>query len=193
MLAFALITLLIMAETGHRGGQINHPEIRLPTDILPTDDKAGLTPAIELLINNVIWFVPWQTIHFFGFSLIFATVLFVTLRVLGVAKSIPFSAVHRVMPLGWLGVVMNVFSGMLMLLAELVPLPQRNHLRAEDRVHRDRRHRRAVLLGLRPDLVRQGGRGRAGELEGSRDPRSGGVVRRDHRRPPAALCVMWKG
>jgi hypothetical protein len=107
-----------MAETGHRGGQINHPEIRLPTDILPTDDKAGLTPAIELLINNVIWFVPWQTIHFFGFSLIFATVLFVTLRVLGVAKSIPFSAVHRVMPLGWLGVVMNVFSGMLMLLAD---------------------------------------------------------------------------
>jgi uncharacterized membrane protein len=118
VLAFSLITLLIMAETGHRGGQINHPEIRLPTDILPTDDKAGLTPAIELLINNVIWFVPWQTIHFFGFSLIFATVLFVTLRTLGVAKSIPFSAVHRVMPLGWLGVVMNVFSGMLMLLAD---------------------------------------------------------------------------
>jgi hypothetical protein len=118
VLLFAVITLLIMAETGHRGGQINHPEIRLPTDILPTDDKAGWTPAIELLINNVIWFVPWQTVHFFGFSLIFATVLFVTLRVLGIGKSIPFSAVHRVLPLGWLGVVMNVFSGMLMLLAD---------------------------------------------------------------------------
>jgi uncharacterized membrane protein len=118
VLAFALITLAIMAETGHRGGQINHAEIRIPGDVLPTDPKAGWSPAIELLINNVIWFVPWQTVHFFGFSLIFATVLFVVLRVLGVAKSIPFSAVHRVLPLGLLGVLMNVFSGMLMLLAD---------------------------------------------------------------------------
>jgi uncharacterized membrane protein len=118
VLAFALITLAIMAETGHRGGQINHAEIRLPTDVLPTDDKAGLTPAIELLINNVIWFVPWQTVHFFGFSLIFGVVLMVVLRVLGFAKSIPFSAVHRILPLGVLGVLMNVFTGMLMLLAD---------------------------------------------------------------------------
>jgi uncharacterized membrane protein len=118
VLAFALVTLLIMAETGHRGGQINHPEIRLPTDVLPTDPKAGWTPAIELLINNVIWFVPWQTVHFFGFSLIFGTVLFVVARVLGCAKSIPFSAVHRVLPLGLFGVLMNVFSGMLMMLAD---------------------------------------------------------------------------
>jgi uncharacterized membrane protein len=32
VLAFAVVTLAIMAETGHRGGQINHPEIRLATD-----------------------------------------------------------------------------------------------------------------------------------------------------------------
>jgi uncharacterized membrane protein len=118
VLFFAIVTLLVMAETGHRGGQINHAEIRLPTDVLPTDDKAGLTPAIELLINNVIWFVPWQTVHFFGFSLIFGVVLMVVLRVLGFAKSIPFSAVHRILPLGVLGVLMNVFTGMLMLLAD---------------------------------------------------------------------------
>jgi hypothetical protein len=36
---FALVTLLLMAETGHRGGQINHPEIRLATDVLPTDPR----------------------------------------------------------------------------------------------------------------------------------------------------------
>lgn len=118
VLIFAIITLLIMAETGHRGGQINHPEIRVATDVLPTDPNAGWTPAIELLINNVIWFVPWQTVHFFGFSLIFGTVLVVVLRVLGFAKSIPFSAVHRLLPLGFLGVIMNVFSGMLMMLAD---------------------------------------------------------------------------
>ncbi len=118
VLVFAVVTLAIMAETGHRGGQINHPEIRVATDIQPTDPAAGWTPAIELLINNVIWFVPWQTIHFFGFSLIFGTVLVITLRVLGFWKSVPFSAVHRILPLGAFGVVMNVFSGMLMMLAD---------------------------------------------------------------------------
>ena len=118
VLIFAIITLAIMAETGHRGGQINHPEIRVPTDVLPTDPTAGVSPALELLINNVIWFVPWQTVHFFGYTLLFATVLAVTLRILGFWKSVPFSAVHRLLPLGLLAVLMNVFTGMLMLLAD---------------------------------------------------------------------------
>src|SRR5260370_40419503 len=34
VLAFAIITLGIMAETGHRGGQINHPEIQGATEVL---------------------------------------------------------------------------------------------------------------------------------------------------------------
>jgi uncharacterized membrane protein len=118
VLAFAVITLGIMAETGHRGGQINHPEIRVPGDVLPTDPTAALSPNIELAINNVIWFVPWQTVHFFGFTLIFATVLMVVLRILGFWKAVPFSAVHRLLPIGVIAVLMNVFTGMLMLLAD---------------------------------------------------------------------------
>jgi uncharacterized membrane protein len=118
VLAFAIITLAIMAETGHRGGQINHPEIRVPTDVLPTDPTAGISPALELLINNVIWFVPWQTVHFFGFTMIFAVVTVVVLRILGFWKSVPFSAVHRLLPIGVIAVAANVFTGMLMLLAD---------------------------------------------------------------------------
>ena len=118
VLAFAIITLGIMAETGHRGGQINHPEIRVATDVLPTDPTAGVSPALEMLINNVIWFVPWQTVHFFGFTLIFSTVLIVVLRILGFWKSVPFSAVHRLLPIGVIAVGMNVFTGMLMMLAD---------------------------------------------------------------------------
>ena len=116
VLVLAIITLGIMAETGHRGGLINHPEIR--TSPLPTDPNSFWSPNIESLINNVIWFVPWQTIHFFGYSLVFATVLAVVLRVLGFWKSVPFSAVHRLLPLGVFGVIMNVFTGMLMLMAD---------------------------------------------------------------------------
>jgi uncharacterized membrane protein len=118
ILLFAIVTLGVLAETGHRGGQINHPEIRVATDVLPTDPNAGLSPFVEHEINQVLWFVPWQTVHFFGFALIFGTALAVSLRVLGFWKSISFSAVHRILPLGVFGVVTNVFSGMLILQAD---------------------------------------------------------------------------
>ena len=118
VMLFAVVTLGIMAETGHRGGQINHPEIRVATEILPTDPTAGITTAIEPLISNMIWFVPWQIVHFFGYCLIFGAVFAVVLRVLGFWRSLSFAAVHRLLLLGFLGVLMNVFSGMLMMLAD---------------------------------------------------------------------------
>lgn len=116
VLLFALVTLGVMVEAGHRGGLINHPEIR--TVALPSDPNSYLSPHIEAMINQVIWFVPWQTVHFFGFSLIFGTALAVSLRVLGFWKSLSFAAAHRILPLGMLGVVTNVFSGMLLLAAD---------------------------------------------------------------------------
>jgi uncharacterized membrane protein len=118
VLALAVITLGLMAETGHRGGQINHPEIRLATDVFDTNAASYWSPQIELLINNIIWFVPWQTVHFFGYTIVFATVLAVSLRIFGYWKAMPFSAVHRILPLGAFGVFMNVFTGMLMLMAD---------------------------------------------------------------------------
>ena len=118
VLVLAFITLAIMAETGHRGGQINHPEIHLAGDVLRTDPTLGWSAYIELAINNVIWFVPWQTVHFFGYTLVFATVLVVCLRILGLFKGMSFPAVHRILPLGVFGVTMNIFTGMLMLLAD---------------------------------------------------------------------------
>jgi uncharacterized membrane protein len=116
VLVFAVITLGLMIETGHRGGQISHPEIR--TEAMPTDAKAYLSPFVETEIDQVNWFVPWQTVHFFGFSLVFGTALAVSLRVLGFWKSLSFAAVHRILPLGVFGVVTNVFSGMLILQAD---------------------------------------------------------------------------
>jgi uncharacterized membrane protein len=118
ILIFAVVTLGVLAETGHRGGQINHPEIRVATDVLPTNPNTGLSPTVEREINQVLWFVPWQTVHFFGFALIFGTAFAVSLRVLGFWKSVSFAAVHRILPLGVFGVVTNVFSGMLILQAD---------------------------------------------------------------------------
>lgn len=118
VLLFAVVTLGIMTETGHRGGLINNPEFRTAAEILPTDPDGGLTPAIEKLVSQKIWFVPWQIVHFFGYCFIFGAAFAVTMRVLGFWKSMSFAAVHRVLLLGFLGVLMNVFSGMLMMLAD---------------------------------------------------------------------------
>jgi len=118
ILVFAILTLGIMTETGHRGGLINHPEIRTATDILATDPNAGVSSALETLMKDMIWFVPWQIVHFFGYCLIFGAVSAVALRVLGFWKSASFAAMHQLLVLGFLGVLMNVVSGMLMMLSD---------------------------------------------------------------------------
>jgi hypothetical protein len=118
VLLFAVVTLGVMTETGHRGGLINHPEIRSAAEMLPTDPTAGITVAAESMMSNMLWFVPWQIVHFFGYCLIFASAFALMLRVLGVWKSLSFASVHRLLLLGFLGVLMNVVSGMLMMLAD---------------------------------------------------------------------------
>jgi len=74
--------------------------------------------ALEAPMKEMIWFIPWQVVHFFGYCLIFGSVSAVVLRVLGFWKSVSFAAVHRLLMLGFVGVLMNVFSGMLMMLAD---------------------------------------------------------------------------
>ena len=118
VLGFAVVTLLIMTETGHRGGLINHPEIRSASEILPTNLDVGISMGLETTMKEMIWFVPWQTVHFFGYCLIFGAVVAVGLRVLGFWKTVSFAAVHRILVLGFLGVVMNVVSGMLMMFGD---------------------------------------------------------------------------
>ena len=118
ILLFALVTLAIMTETGHRGGLINHPEIRLAGDVLRTDETIGISALLETAMKDLIWFVPWQTVHFFGYCLIFGSAFAVGLRVLGVWKTASFAAMHQLLVLGFMGVLMNVVSGMLMMFAD---------------------------------------------------------------------------
>src|SRR5258705_12264688 len=74
--------------------------------------------ALEGVMKQMILFVPWQTVHFFGYCLIFGAVFAVVLRVLGFWKSVSFAATHRLLVLGFLGVMMNVVSGMLMMFGD---------------------------------------------------------------------------
>jgi uncharacterized membrane protein len=118
VLGFSVVTLAIMTETGHRGGLINHPEIRSASEILPTNPDTGISMSLEATMREMIWFVPWQTVHFFGYCLIFGAAVAVGLRVLGFWKNVSFAAVHRILVLGFLGVIMNVVSGMLMMFGD---------------------------------------------------------------------------
>jgi hypothetical protein len=64
-----------------------------------------------------VWFVPWQIVHFFGYCLIFGAAFALMLRMFGWWPSLSFAAVHKLLVLGFIGVMLNVISGMLMMLA----------------------------------------------------------------------------
>jgi hypothetical protein len=61
--------------------------------------------------------VPWlhsafETIHFFGLSLMIGALLFVDLRVLGMFRAVDYRTVHRLVPLALLGFALNLITGL---------------------------------------------------------------------------------
>ena len=64
------------------------------------DNRDRLWPALE-------------TLHFIGLSLLIGTVGLFDLRVLGLARAVPPMALHRLIPLGIAGYVLNVATGTL--------------------------------------------------------------------------------
>ena len=76
------------------------------------------TIVASFVIDN-----PWvwpgsETFHFIGLSLLFGIVLMVNLRMLGVIRTVPFAAMHRLLPWGILGLVINTITGMLFFVAK---------------------------------------------------------------------------
>jgi uncharacterized membrane protein len=116
ILLAGLATFGLMARAANIGGEIRHPEIRSggpdPVDSPPT--KPPLARVIGDGMVNLKWGWPAsETVHFIGLSLLFGVVLLVDLRMLGFMKSIPYSALHRLLPWGMIGFGVNVVTGML--------------------------------------------------------------------------------
>ena len=59
-----------------------------------------------------------ESLHFIGLSLLIGTVGLFDLRLLGMAKQIPFSALHRLIPWGIGGYVLNMLTGICFLTAQ---------------------------------------------------------------------------
>jgi hypothetical protein len=114
VLVLGLITLAFLTRTGAIGGHINHLELG------PVPGEVPGQPAhIETLMSNLKWAWPvGETVHFVGMSLIFGTVLLISARLLGLAKQVPYSALHRLLPIGVLGLLLNVLSGMYFFIAD---------------------------------------------------------------------------
>ncbi|HEY5623740.1 MAG TPA: hypothetical protein VIV14_08255 [Gammaproteobacteria bacterium] len=113
----SILSLYFMARAGNIGGHINHPE--LGEAAISTTMGEGLTASVENMITSVIWAWPaMEAAHFIGMAMIFGTVLLVGLRALGVAPNLPMSALHRILPLGALGLVINVVTGFFFFIAD---------------------------------------------------------------------------
>ena len=115
VLALGFIALLTIIETGSLGGTVIRPELREGAMAEPM----GLTAGIEGAIQSIIWAWPsMEAAHFVGMAVLFGVVLLVGLRVLGVARNVPYSAVHRLLPLGALALLVNIVTGMFFFIAD---------------------------------------------------------------------------
>jgi hypothetical protein len=70
-------------------------------------------PSVEQVIYDHLW--VWgvcQTLHFVGMALLIGTVGLLDLRLLGMAKDIPISALKRLIPWGVVGFVICLATGL---------------------------------------------------------------------------------
>lgn len=114
LLVLSSATVVTMIKAGSLGGRISHPEIRSGMEAVSAPGEPGIITFTESLITGNNWAWPaMEAAHFLGLALIFGTVLLVSLRILGFAKDkLSYSAVHRLLPLGALGVIINIVTGM---------------------------------------------------------------------------------
>jgi uncharacterized membrane protein len=120
ILLLSVITFGLMAQAANLGGEIRHSEIR---EVAPA--PATPAPAIGLSLsrqygdfvqgnhsaNRWVW-ATLQTLHFLGLTLMFGVAAVVDLRMLGMMKSISFTALHRFIPWAILGFGIDLITGM---------------------------------------------------------------------------------
>ena len=118
LLILAVATFGLMARAANLGGEIRHPEIRAvdsrasEADAAP-GERLTLAKRWSRYVEEHAWVWPTcETLHFVGLCLLFGAALVVDLRILGVAKQLPLSAVYQLLPLGLLGFTLNLATGM---------------------------------------------------------------------------------
>jgi hypothetical protein len=117
VLLFALATAGLMAVAGNTGGDIRHPEI-VAKDAAPSAIAAmGAKTVLGLryfIIDYSRWVWPLvETLHFIGLIMLVGSVGLLSLRILGFMKQLPVGPLHRLIPIGIAGLIINVITGFL--------------------------------------------------------------------------------
>ena len=117
------------------------------------------SPVADMMHTAWAWPIV-ESVHFLGLCLLIGCIGTFDLRLLGVARRVPIAAMHRLIPFGILGFVINISSGLLFVLTE----PDQVHLQPvvspQAAIHDDRRTQCRHVLphvlspGLRPDRRR---------------------------------------
>ena len=116
LVVLSLVTFLAMAQAANIGGEINHPEIRGAQEA--TTFVGPLARTVGDYVRDQSWtWIVCETVHFVGLTLLVGVMLLINLRMLGLAKQIPFSILDRLLPWAMLGFAANTMTGMLFVAA----------------------------------------------------------------------------
>jgi len=84
-----------------------------------------LSTGVDNYVATHDWVWPvCEIIHFFGMFLLIGSVGLVDLRILGVAKGIPIKSLERFVPLGVIGLALNLTTGLIFVGGNPVGGPQ---------------------------------------------------------------------
>jgi Na+/citrate or Na+/malate symporter len=75
------------------------------------------SPVADLMHTAWAWPIV-ESIHFLGLCMLIGCIGTFDLRVLGIARRVPIAVMHRLIPFGILGFVINVSSGLMFVLTE---------------------------------------------------------------------------
>src|SRR6476646_7202604 len=117
VLALAIATSGLMAVAGNTGGEIRHGEIAsgpCPTAAIG-NLGSGLSSAVQhFVIDSSMWVWPMlEDLHFIGLILIVGAFGALHIRILGFLKQVPIAPLHKFIPWGIGGFVVNIVTGML--------------------------------------------------------------------------------
>ena len=115
VLVLAIVSSALMARAASIGTEIRHVEIQSGQETSGADPGPTLARSWALYVQTHSWVWPTcETLHFIGLSMLFAVVLAVDLRMLGMGKkSLSFAALYQLLPLGMLGFGINLITGIM--------------------------------------------------------------------------------
>src|SRR5438046_3198035 len=115
VLVLAIVSSALMARAASIGTEIRHVEIQSGQETSGADPGPTLARSWALYVQTHSWVWPTcETLHFIGLSMLFAVVLAVDLRMLGMGKkSLSFAALYQLLPLGMLGFGIKLITGIM--------------------------------------------------------------------------------